>query len=71
MDIKWKNRDINVVERAHIPEFCNLDEVVTPLRLLIFIFDDILVEIMFGYTKLDNHREKAGISFEITNEKNR
>ena len=71
MDIKWKNRDINVVERENIPEFCNLDDVVTPLRLLMFIFDDILVEIMFGYTKWDNHREKAGISFEITNEKNR
>ena len=26
---------------------------------------------IFGYTKLYNHREKSGISFEITNEKNR
>ena len=26
---------------------------------------------IFGYTKLYSHREKAGISFEIINEKNR
>ena len=28
-----------------------------------------LNDMIFGYTKLYNHREKADISFEITNEK--
>ena len=31
------------------------------------IFDDVLVDMIFGYTKLYSHREKADISFEITN----
>ena len=29
-------------------------------------FDDALVDMVFGYTKLYSHREKAGTSFEIT-----
>ena len=37
---------------------------VTPLKLL---FDDVLVDLILGYTKFYSHREKAGISFEITN----
>ena len=43
--------------------------VVTPLRLLILFFNDVLADMFFGYSKLYSHREKAGISFEITNEK--
>ena len=31
-------------------------------------FDDALVDMVFGYTKLYSHREKADTSFEITNE---
>ena len=46
-----------------------LDDIVTLLRLLKLLFDDILVDMIFGYTKLHSHREKANISFEITNEK--
>ena len=34
LDIKWANRDINVVEWANIPKFSTLDNIVTPLRLL-------------------------------------
>ena len=34
LDIKWANRDINVVEWANIPKFSALDDLVTPLRLL-------------------------------------
>ena len=41
----------------------------TPLRLLELFVDDVLVDMTFGYTKLYSHREKAGISFEITDEK--
>ena len=42
----------------------------TPLRLLGLLFDDILVDIIVGSTKLYSHRQKSDISFEITNEKN-
>ena len=41
----------------------------TPLRLFELFFDDVLVDMIVGYTKLHSHREKADISFEITNEK--
>ena len=51
--MKWEIRDINVVERANIPTF----------------FDDVLVDMIVGYTKVYSHREKVDISFEITNEK--
>ena len=37
--------------------------------LLKLFFEDILVDMIFGYAKLYSHREKADISFEITNEK--
>ena len=58
-----------VMLRANIPKFSKLDDIVTPLRLLELSFDDLLVDMIVGYTKLYSHREKAGISFEITNEK--
>ena len=67
--MKWENRDINVVERANIPKFSKLDNIVTPLRLLELFFDDVLVYMIVGYTKLYSHREKTDIRFEITNEK--
>ena len=44
-------------------------DIVTLPRLLKLFFDDALVDMIFGYTKLYSHREKADISFEITNEK--
>ena len=34
LDMKWSNRDINVVEWANIPRFSALDGLVTPLRSL-------------------------------------
>ena len=61
--MKWGNRDINVVEWANIPKFSKLENVMTPLRLLELFFDDVLV----GYNKFYSHREKADVSFEITN----
>ena len=42
---------------------------VTRLRLFELFFDDVLVRMIVGYTKLQSHREKADISFEITNKK--
>ena len=36
--------------------------------LLKLFFDDILVGMIFGYTMLYSDREKADITFEITNE---
>ena len=46
-----------------------LDHIVTHLRLLKLLFDYVLVCMIFGYTELYSHREKADISFVITNEK--
>ena len=65
--MKWENRDINVVQRVNIPKFSKLDDFVTLLRLLELFFDGVLVDMIVGYTKLYSHREKAEISFEITN----
>ena len=64
LDMKWKNRDINVVERANIPKFSKLGDIVTPLRLLELLFDDILVDMIGGYIKLYSHREKADTFYE-------
>ena len=38
LDMKWANRDINVVEWANIPKFSALDDLVTTLRLLELFF---------------------------------
>ena len=70
LDTKWDNCDINVAKRVNIPKFSKLDDIVTPLRVSELFFDNVLVDIIVGYTKLYSHREKADISFEITNEKN-
>ena len=66
--MKLENRDINIVERANIPKFSKLDDIVIPLSLLKVFFNDVLVGMIVGYTKVYSHREKADISFEITNE---
>ena len=34
-------------------------------------FDDVLVNMIVGYTRLYSHRGKAGIGFDSTNEKTR
>ena len=56
-------------EWANIPKFSTLYHIVTPLRLLKLFLDDVLVDVIFGHTKLNSHREKANIS-KIFNEKN-
>ena len=39
-----------------------------PVKLLELFFDDVLVDMIVGYTKLYIHRAKTNTSFEITNE---
>ena len=58
--MKWENLDINDVQRRNISKFRKLDKL---------FFDDALVDIIVGYTKLYSYRKKADISFDITNEK--
>ena len=60
--MNWENCDINVVEWANIPKFSKLDDIVTPLRFS-NIFDDVLVDMIVGYTTFYSHRGKADISF--------
>ena len=67
--MKWTNRDINIVEWANIPKFSTLDNIVTPLRLFELFVRNVLVDMIFGYTKLYSHNEKTINSFEITDEK--
>ena len=67
--LKRTNRDINVVEWANVPNLSTLDYLVTHLRLLEVFFEDVLVDMIFGYTKMECHRETADTSFEIVNEK--
>ena len=50
--MKCKNRDINVVEQENIPQFSKLDDVGTSLRLFESFFVDVLVGMIFGYTKM-------------------
>ena len=54
--MKWKTRDIDVVERANTGKFSKLHNIVTPLKLLELFFDDVLVDMVVGYTKLYSHR---------------
>ena len=56
--MKWESGDINVVERASIPKFSKLGDIVTPLRFLELFFDDVLVDMIVGYSKLYSHRER-------------
>ena len=67
--MKRENRYINVVERENIPKFSKLGDRVTFLRLFELFFDDVLVDMIVGYTKLYRNREKSDISFKIASEK--
>ena len=64
--MKWGNRDIHVVEQANIPKFSKLKNIETLVRLFELFFDNALLDMIVGYTKLYGHREKADTSFEIT-----
>ena len=52
LDMKSANHDINVVEWANISNFSVLDNLVTPLRLLEFIF--------VTYSRVSNSRGRGG-----------
>ena len=69
LDMKWKSLDINVVELTKIPQLSKADDILMLLRLPELFFDDVLVGMTAGYTTSYSHRERADISFEITNEK--
>ena len=62
-------RDIDVAEWANTPKFSKLDDIMTPFRFLELFFDNVLADMIAGYTELYSYREKANITFEITNEK--
>ena len=42
--------------QANTGKFSKLDNIVTSLRLLELFFDDMLVDMIVGYTKLHSHR---------------
>ena len=65
-DLKWENRDANVVDQANIPKFSKLDDIGIPfIRLFKLFFDDALVDMIVGNTKSYGHREKGDTTFEI------
>ena len=53
--------DIDVIEQTNTPKFSKLDDIVTPLRIPELLFDDVLVDMTVGCTKLYSHKEKADI----------
>ena len=57
--MEWGNRDINVVERENISKFSKLDDIVTPFRLLEVFFDDVLVDMIVGYTRFYSNRKNS------------
>ena len=61
------NRDIDVEERANIPNFSALDDLVTPLRLLKLFF--VTFQLIWFLATSSCTVEKVGINFEITNDK--
>ena len=67
--MKWKSRDIIIVERANVPKFSKINDIMNPLILPELFFDDVLNDMIVSYTKLYSHGQNAEISFEITNEK--
>ena len=69
LEVKWENGNINFAEWANIAKFSKLDDIMTPLRLLKLFFEDVLVNLTLCYINLYSDREKADISFEISNKK--
>ena len=59
----YPNRHIKAAEQANIPKFSKLDDIGTCLRLFESFFDDTLVDVIVGYTKLYDQRQKRDASF--------
>ena len=56
--MKWENCDSKCCRTGeNIPKSSKLHDIVTPFRLLKLFFDDVLVEMIVGYTKLYRHRK--------------
>ena len=47
----------------------NINDILTHLRLLELFFEEILIDMIFGYIKQYGHTENVDISFEITSKK--
>ena len=50
LDMKWENRDINVVEQANISKLSKLDNIVISLRYFELFFGDALIDMSVRYT---------------------
>ena len=59
LDIKWANRNVNVVEWAKIPKFSALDSSQTSR----IIYCDVLVDMIFGHIKLYSREIRHGSDF--------
>ena len=59
LDMKWENRDINVVERANV----QLDDIVTSLRLVEILYDDVLVNMIVATPSCAVIKRKQALVF--------
>ena len=50
--LNYPKPSIDILEWGNIPKFNKLDDIVTPLRLLQLFFDDVLNDMIAGYTKM-------------------
>ena len=66
LEMKWTNCDINW-KWANISKFSTLDKLMTPLRLLKLFF--VIYQLIYVLAASSYTAEKAGVNFEITNEK--
>ena len=46
--MKWENGNINVAEPTNIPKFSKVNDIVTSLRLLKLLFDNVLSNMIVG-----------------------
>ena len=51
--MKWENRDI--LMQANIRKFSKLEYIGTPLRFFDSLFENALVDMIFGYTRESRH----------------
>ena len=61
--MKWENCDINVVERANVPKFSKLDDIVTSLRLVEILYDDVLVDMIVATPSCAVIKRKQALVF--------
>ena len=66
--MKWKNRDVNVVEQANIPKFSKLDDIGTPLRFFESLFVDVLADMILTTPSCAVIERKQTLVLKISNE---